>query len=319
MTTSVIAPISNPKKLKLYRALVARDGEICQWCGRAPTEVEPLTIDHIDPRGGDGLANLQLLCLRCNSQKGDSVDDKTVRWVSSLWQRGFTMKPNAVIDSDAMSVYAHRLYDLFLYYARQDDACWPGQEGLRRLMKCSERQTRHALRELEAAGLVRTRRRGQGKTNVYILLVPRTARGADPDSRPAEYAGQDQRNMPIEEEAGNKSSAPPPRWNGPQSVGGKRVTRDEVVTATAVLDHFNLVSGRRFAGKEWLTKIVRRLREHPDVALERHREIISEQFERPWWKGDASPSVIYGNGAVFDRAVNAVRGKKPRERIYTRA
>ncbi len=67
--------------------------------------------------------------------------------------------------------------------------------------------------------------------------------------------------------------------------------------------------------------IVRRAREHPELTLEDHEGLIKVQFENPWWKGDPTPSVIYGNGRVFDRALNGARGAapEPRKRRYTAA
>lgn len=69
------------------RALVAAFGQACMWCGRVggvrgwrPTthgwEVNPvcLTIDHVVPLAHGGphcLANCQLLCPSCNTDKGD--------------------------------------------------------------------------------------------------------------------------------------------------------------------------------------------------------------------------------------------------------
>lgn len=54
----------------LRQEIFDRDGHRCQHCGSA----ESLTIDHIVPTslGGDSAPeNLQVLCLSCNSRKGD--------------------------------------------------------------------------------------------------------------------------------------------------------------------------------------------------------------------------------------------------------
>lgn len=60
------------KRDELMLALIERDGYSCTECG----ELEGLTIDHIIPLskgGSDTLENLQLLCQRCNSAKGDKM------------------------------------------------------------------------------------------------------------------------------------------------------------------------------------------------------------------------------------------------------
>lgn len=55
----------------LYRAVVARDGEVCRYCGASiPGQV---TIDHVVPRaqaGRDIIDNLVVSCMACNVQKG---------------------------------------------------------------------------------------------------------------------------------------------------------------------------------------------------------------------------------------------------------
>lgn len=65
------------------RAIVkARDGEICQYCGRPAPDGE---TDHVLPlsRGGtDALHNLVWTCEECNRRKGD----RTLReWVQELF------------------------------------------------------------------------------------------------------------------------------------------------------------------------------------------------------------------------------------------
>jgi 5-methylcytosine-specific restriction endonuclease McrA len=56
------------KYQKFYRAIVARDGEFCQYC----KTTNNLTIDHktaLVKGGNNDLENLQLLCGSCNSRK----------------------------------------------------------------------------------------------------------------------------------------------------------------------------------------------------------------------------------------------------------
>lgn len=108
--------------------------------------------------------------------------DRAVRFEDELWQHGFTVIPNLVVSEAMLSPGAFRIYALFLYYAREDDHVWPGQDGLARVSGMGERTIRTAIRELEDRGLLRTVRRGLGKTNLYLLLVPRrSAESADPE------------------------------------------------------------------------------------------------------------------------------------------
>jgi len=58
--------------IKIRRAVFARDGHRCQWCGAT----DDLTLDHIWPQllGGEHtLENLRVLCRSCNSSKGARV------------------------------------------------------------------------------------------------------------------------------------------------------------------------------------------------------------------------------------------------------
>lgn len=116
----------------------------------------------------------------------------------------------------------------------------------------------------------------------------------------------------------SSSSKEKPSARLPKTVGGQKVTEAEHDTVDALLARFNEKAGTKFAGKEWRESIVRRIREHPEVVLGEHLSLIDPQFVRPWWKGDPTPSVIWGNGRVFDRALNGAQGPKPEESKYTR-
>jgi len=63
--------LNSRQRKKIYKALVERDGEQCNKCGKKPpNEVKKLVIDRINNHGGyDGLSKLQLLCYRCNYLK----------------------------------------------------------------------------------------------------------------------------------------------------------------------------------------------------------------------------------------------------------
>lgn len=55
--------------------VMQRDGHICRECGRT----DRLSIDHIKPQskgGGNEPSNLQVLCVYCNSTKGDSYEEE---------------------------------------------------------------------------------------------------------------------------------------------------------------------------------------------------------------------------------------------------
>lgn len=71
----------HPRTRARAYARAVRGGDVCcEVCDR-PVALEPaawrtdagraVTLDHLDPAGGNGLQNLQVACLRCNRAKGD--------------------------------------------------------------------------------------------------------------------------------------------------------------------------------------------------------------------------------------------------------
>src|SRR4051794_15252850 len=97
------------------------------------------------------------------------MTEKTVRFSDAVWQQGFTPFPNVILLDGTLSSDARFIYGLLAHFARENESAWPGQLKLAELAKRSERQVRLAIRELETAGLVTTHRRGQGRTNRYVL------------------------------------------------------------------------------------------------------------------------------------------------------
>lgn len=203
--------------------------------------------------------------------------------------------------------------------ANDDGVCWPSQRTLARDCGLSERSIRYKIEKLVADGLVRVEKRrsadGRKERNLYVLACG--------NGLPVEPAATQRRNQ-RQQTAGEPSREPSVSSSTtgwlPQSVGGRSVTDQEREWTDTLLDVFNAETGKRFAGKEWRAMVVRRLREHLDVGLDELVEMVKHQCAHPWWEGDPTPSVIFGNGRVFDMALNRVqgRGKKERERKFTR-
>lgn len=84
-------------------------------------------------------------------------------------QRGWTGVPNFILESKEISVGAKLTYAMLLKYARELDECFPGQDRLAKDMGNGERSVRRWLKELEDAGLVSIRQRGQGRPNLYTV------------------------------------------------------------------------------------------------------------------------------------------------------
>lgn len=69
MTKRILGkPFSFKKRLRLYW----RDAFTCRYCSRTMHPLsDDLTLDHIDPQGGDDDDNLATSCRSCNSRKGN--------------------------------------------------------------------------------------------------------------------------------------------------------------------------------------------------------------------------------------------------------
>jgi Helix-turn-helix domain len=205
----------------------------------------------------------------------------------------------------------NRLVLLALAEFAHDDGskAFPKVETLMTRSRLSERQVRNCLRSLEQSGAIVQTGTTQSGTHVYRVVGPFKGGANIAGLEGSRGAKSDPRIAPDPTTKKDHSSSS----NGllPRSVAGKVVSSLEHEMASAILAAFNDAAGKSFGGQEWRRSIIMRLREHPELEAADHQSIIARQFEHPWWSGDPTPSVIYGNGAVFDRALNGVKGGKP--------
>ena len=85
-------------------------------------------------------------------------------------QGGFVMLPKVILHARNLSRDAKILYAILVDYAWQERRCFPGYARLCADMGASEPIVRKYMRELEEVGLLTQKRRGLGKTNLYVLL-----------------------------------------------------------------------------------------------------------------------------------------------------
>ncbi len=97
------------------------------------------------------------------------LEDQTLRY-------GFVQLPKQVLYARNLSRDAKLLYAILLGYAWQEGQCFPGYRRLCEDLGASENMVRKYMRELEAVDLLRQRRRGLGKTNIYTLRDLRTSK-----------------------------------------------------------------------------------------------------------------------------------------------
>ena len=107
---------------------------------------------------------------------GEILKDRNIilKGADAATAKGFTQVPNFLLKSNKLSAGDKMTFAMLLSYAWQNDFCFPGQERLAQDMGLSDRSVRTHLKSLETNGLLEIQRRGQGKTNQYVLnLIPR--------------------------------------------------------------------------------------------------------------------------------------------------
>jgi Helix-turn-helix domain len=118
----------------------------------------------------------------------------------------FTRVPTAVVRGRGLglSPWAKLLYVALCSYADPAGGCFPGYATLRADVGCGLNQLTKAIRELEAAGLVTRRRRGQGHPTRYTVHAP-PATAPDPAHEPAQIHPRSESRVA----AGVKLESPP--------------------------------------------------------------------------------------------------------------
>jgi hypothetical protein len=82
---------------------------------------------------------------------------------------GFTQVPNCLLNDPRISANAKVVYAKLLSYAWNNDRVFPGQDTMSKDVGMSQSIISRAVKELEVQEWLEIQRRGQGKTNIYIL------------------------------------------------------------------------------------------------------------------------------------------------------
>jgi hypothetical protein len=106
--------------------------------------------------------------------------------------------------------------------------------------------------------------------------------------------------VPVPVEAPSGASARTREEETTERVGGSPVTDRERTAARLLVERFNETFGTRFTAKAHQSRIVSRLRSHPDCPLEEHYLMIDAASADRWWKGNPGPQVVWGNDSVFE-------------------
>ena len=82
---------------------------------------------------------------------------------------GFTQVPNVLLNNAQLTLQAKVVYAKLLSYAWHNNQVFPGQERMAVELGTSKSTVNRGILELQHQGWLEIRRRGQGKTNLYVL------------------------------------------------------------------------------------------------------------------------------------------------------
>ncbi|MDP9476335.1 MAG: helix-turn-helix domain-containing protein [Actinomycetota bacterium] len=109
------------------------------------------------------------------------MSEHWVRFEDAAEAKGFALIPNAVMRDPSLSMQAKYLYGLLKSFAWQDPSTYPGVKALCGAAGVSKDTLGKYLAELVKRGLIEVKRRGQGRTNLYVFKRV-TAQGPDGDT-----------------------------------------------------------------------------------------------------------------------------------------
>lgn len=126
---------------------------------------------------------------------GDILKDRNIvlHGADAATAQGFTQVPNFLLRSRKLSAGDKVTFAMLLSYAWHHDFCFPGQERLAADLGLSDRSVRTHLKSLERNGLLVIRRRGQGRTNLYELML--RVRSRSPSSNRKKTSDLDRKSL----------------------------------------------------------------------------------------------------------------------------
>lgn len=228
---------------------------------------------------------------------------------------------DAEIDGRLVSDRAIRLYVVLGRYADEDGDARVGKSKLMARLGCARSTLDAAVADLATVGALDVepvhRDDGSSGANRYTLHWAETedSRVAPSDVPVGGSSGgpgplfevrptfEEHTDPPTVPPSGSAPATRPA--SRPEKVDRRVVTDSEFALAIATLVEFNRQAGTRYASKDFVAKIVMRHREHPSLDTTDHARVIAAALRDPWWSGPPSPSVVYGNAALFEKCVHA--------------
>jgi hypothetical protein len=160
-------------------------------------------------------------------------DDPNIVVENELLRRGFTSIPNYIFGLP-ISSNAKLIYMALLSYAWTNSSCYPGLAKLCHDVSLSDKPVTKAIEELSNASLLEVRRRGQGKTNLYIIkdFIRESNRsqndGKSSESRIGESPNQESEILRIKNRkvAGSRNGGSPAPKSEKRRIPNKRIEKD---------------------------------------------------------------------------------------------
>jgi len=104
----------------------------------------------------------------------DSAQDIILDGADLVSQKGYTLIPNFILYRKDLSGYAKLIYATILSYAwGTAKSAFPGQERLAADCGLGIATVKRHIKELIRTGCMTVLRRGQGRTNIYVLHFKR--------------------------------------------------------------------------------------------------------------------------------------------------
>src|SRR4051812_21318885 len=112
-------------------------------------------------------------------------DEEIVLHPDLVEQHRYTKAYDELLFDEDLTALAKVTYQLLLAHGRGGRGIFPGMKRLCTLAQVSENTLRAALNQLQARGLVRRRRRGDGQTNCYQVYPAWSPSPSASDPRPS--------------------------------------------------------------------------------------------------------------------------------------
>ena len=125
-------------------------------------------------------------------------EDKNIVVENELLRKGFTSVPNYIFGLP-ISSNAKLIYMALLSYAWTNNSCYPGLAKLCKDVSLSDKPVTKGIEELCRASLLEVKRRGLGKTNLYVIkeFTPSPSGQSGSESRIGESPNPESENLRI--------------------------------------------------------------------------------------------------------------------------